>query len=46
MGDDPTDAGPPRRLNSLEDGNAVVESAHDKAIRHGDFDHLPGLVNR
>ncbi|MGC3023031.1 DUF1992 domain-containing protein [Brevibacterium sp. FAM 24630] len=43
MGDDPTDAGPPRRLNSLEDRNAVVESALDKAIRRGDFDDLPGL---
>lgn len=33
----------PRRLNSLEDRNAVVESALDRAIKRGDFDDLPGL---
>ena len=33
----------PRRLNSIEDRNAVVESALDKAIERGDFDDLPGL---
>lgn len=32
----------PRRMNSLEDRNAIVESALDKAIRRGDFDDLPG----
>ncbi|TSI16730.1 DUF1992 domain-containing protein [Brevibacterium aurantiacum] len=34
---------PPRRIGSLEDRNAIVESALDKAIRRGDFDDLPGL---
>ena len=34
---------PPRRLNSIADRNAVVESALDKAIQRGDFDDLPGL---
>ncbi|WP_210604943.1 DUF1992 domain-containing protein [Brevibacterium oceani] len=43
MSEDPTDEGSPRRLNSLEDRNAVVESALDKAIKRGDFDDLPGL---
>ncbi|UVI37153.1 DUF1992 domain-containing protein [Brevibacterium spongiae] len=43
MSDDPTEGGPSRRLNSLEDRNAVVESALDKAISRGDFDDLPGL---
>ncbi|GAA1847557.1 DUF1992 domain-containing protein [Brevibacterium marinum] len=33
----------PRRMNSLEDRNAIVESALDAAIRRGDFDDLPGL---
>ncbi|MGO1486846.1 MAG: DUF1992 domain-containing protein, partial [Brevibacterium aurantiacum] len=33
----------PRRISSLEDRNAIVESALDKAIRRGDFDDLPGL---
>lgn len=33
----------PRRLNSLEDRNAIVESALEAAIRRGDFDDLPGL---
>lgn len=33
----------PRRVNSLEDRNAIVESALDEAIRRGDFDDLPGL---
>src|SRR5699024_4108136 len=31
------------RLNSLEDRNAVVESAVDRAVKRGDFDDLPGL---
>ena len=43
MSDDTDDAQPPRRLNSLEDRNAVVESALDRAIKRGDFDDLPGL---
>ena len=43
MSDDPDDAQSPRRLNSLEDRNAVVESALDRAIKRGDFDDLPGL---
>lgn len=34
---------PPRRMNSIEDRNAVVESALEAAIRRGDFDDLPGL---
>lgn len=34
---------PPRRIGSLDDRNAIVESALDKAIRRGDFDDLPGL---
>ena len=33
----------PRRMNSLEDRNAIVESALEAAIRRGDFDDLPGL---
>lgn len=43
MSDDTDDAQSPRRLNSLEDRNAVVESALDRAIKRGDFDDLPGL---
>ena len=43
MSEDPTDEESPRRLNSLEDRNAVVESALDRAIKRGDFDDLPGL---
>ena len=43
MGDDTDGEQPPRRLNSLEERNAVVESALDRAIRRGDFDDLPGL---
>lgn len=43
MSDDANDQQPPRRVNSLEDRNAIVESALDKAIRRGDFDDLPGL---
>ncbi len=43
MSDNTDDAQPPRRLNSLEDRNAVVESALDRAIKRGDFDDLPGL---
>lgn len=43
MSDDTDDAQPLRRLNSLEDRNAVVESALDRAIKRGDFDDLPGL---
>lgn len=34
---------PPRRMYSIEDRNAVVESALEAAIRRGDFDDLPGL---
>lgn len=33
----------PRRMSSLEDRNAIVESALEKAIKRGDFDDLPGL---
>ncbi|WP_166970552.1 DnaJ family domain-containing protein [Brevibacterium atlanticum] len=43
MSDQPSEGETPRRLNSLEDRNAVVESALDKAIKRGDFDDLPGL---
>ncbi|MGO0603182.1 DUF1992 domain-containing protein [Brevibacterium linens] len=43
MSEDPTDEESPRRLNSLEDRNAVVESALDRAIKRGDFDDLPGM---
>lgn len=43
MSDDTDDVQSPRRLNSLEDRNAVVESALDRAIKRGDFDDLPGL---
>ncbi|WP_209325802.1 DUF1992 domain-containing protein [Brevibacterium renqingii] len=45
MNQDPHDSDdePPRRLNSLEERNAVVESALDRAIKRGDFDDLPGL---
>lgn len=43
MSDDANDQQPPRRINSLEDRTAIVESALDKAIKRGDFDDLPGL---
>lgn len=43
MSEDPSDEESPQRLNSLEDRNAVVESALDRAIKRGDFDDLPGL---
>ncbi|WP_166826514.1 DnaJ family domain-containing protein [Brevibacterium limosum] len=43
MSKDPSEDEAPRRLNSLEDRNAVVESALDRAIERGDFDDLPGL---
>jgi hypothetical protein len=43
MSNQPSEGEAPRRLNSLEDRNAVVESALDKAIKRGDFDDLPGL---
>ena len=43
MSKDPSEGEAPRRLNSLEDRNAVVESALDRAIKRGDFDDLPGL---
>lgn len=43
MNEEAKDEQRPRRLNSLEDRNAVVESAVDQAIKRGDFDDLPGL---
>lgn len=43
MAENPAEGKAPRRLNSLEDRNAVVESALDRAIKRGDFDDLPGL---
>jgi hypothetical protein len=43
MSEDAKSEEPARRLNSLEDRNAVVESALDRAIKRGDFDDLPGL---
>ncbi|SMY04308.1 MULTISPECIES: DUF1992 domain-containing protein [unclassified Brevibacterium] len=38
-----TEEQPPRRIGSIQDRNAIVESALDKAIRRGDFENLPGL---
>lgn len=43
MNEEAKDEQRPRRLNSLEDRNAVVESAVDRAVKRGDFDDLPGL---
>lgn len=43
MDGDANDDHAPKRMNSLEDRNAIVESALDEAIRRGDFDDLPGL---